>query len=137
MVFTHCITDDTRAFSVRLIRRIVQFYHRVKYTTLYGLKSVAYIRKSTGSNYTHRIVDVILLHCFLHVYFMNLVIFYFVHFIRPFFYCGSSAILTTRILFINATEPFLGNSGIALTFGSVLSVLTKFIFTLRTCFIYE
>ena len=35
MVFTHGITHDTRAFTVRLIRTIVKFYHGVEYTPLY------------------------------------------------------------------------------------------------------
>ena len=37
VIFTHGITDDTRALTVRLIRRIVQFTHGVQNTSLYRL----------------------------------------------------------------------------------------------------
>ena len=37
VIFTHRITDDTRALTVRLIRRIVQFTHGVQNTSLYRL----------------------------------------------------------------------------------------------------
>ena len=35
MIFTHGIADNTGAFSVRLIRSVIQFYHRVEHTALY------------------------------------------------------------------------------------------------------
>ena len=30
VIFTHGITDDTRAFTVRLVRTVVQLDHRIK-----------------------------------------------------------------------------------------------------------
>ena len=37
MIFTHGIADDTCAFSVRLIRSVVQLDHGVKHSALYRL----------------------------------------------------------------------------------------------------
>ena len=62
MIFTHGIADNTCTFTMRLIRTVIQFYHRIKNTALYRLQTVSYIRKSTGSNDTHSIVYVECLH---------------------------------------------------------------------------
>ena len=43
VIFTHGITDDTGTFSVWLIRTVVQFYHRIKDSSLHRLKPVPYI----------------------------------------------------------------------------------------------
>ena len=37
MVFTHCITDDTRTFTVRFVRPVVQLDHRVEDPSLHRL----------------------------------------------------------------------------------------------------
>ena len=73
VIFTHSITDDTGTLTVGLIRLVVELYHGVEYTALYGLKSVTNIRQGTGSDYTHGVINVILLHGLFHVYFLDLV----------------------------------------------------------------
>ena len=35
MIFTHCITDNTRTFTMRFVRSVVQFDHGVENTALY------------------------------------------------------------------------------------------------------
>ena len=67
MVLTHCITDDTGALTMRLIRTVVQLYHGIKHTPLYGLKAVPDIRQGPGADNTHGIVDIGLFHGFLKV----------------------------------------------------------------------
>ena len=37
MIFTHCITHDTGAFSVGFVRSIIQFYHGIQHSSLYRL----------------------------------------------------------------------------------------------------
>ena len=58
MVFTHGIADDTGAFSVRLVRTVVQLDHGVKHAPLHGLQSVSHIRKGPGCDDAHGVVDV-------------------------------------------------------------------------------
>ena len=71
MVFTHCITDDTRALTMRFVGRIAKFAHRPENSSLYGLQAVPDIRKGARSNNAHRVVDVRLLHGFVQVDIMN------------------------------------------------------------------
>ena len=73
MVFTHGITDDTGTLTMWLIRTVVQLNHRKQYTTLHRLQTVSDIRQGAGCNYTHGIVNVGFLHCFLQVYVMNFI----------------------------------------------------------------
>ena len=47
MIFTHGITDNTRTFSVWLVRTIIQLDHRVQNSALYRLQTVSYIRQSS------------------------------------------------------------------------------------------
>jgi len=75
MVFTHRITDDTGALSVRLVGTVIQFNHGIKNTPLNRLKSVSYIGKRSGGNNAHRVIDVKSLHSFFQVYLVD-----FVHF---------------------------------------------------------
>ena len=58
MIFTHGIADDTCTFSVWLVRSVVQLDHRIQHSTLYWLKSISYIWKSTGRNNAHGIIDI-------------------------------------------------------------------------------
>ena len=73
VIFTHGITDDTRAFTVRLVRTVVQLDHRIKNTSLNRFQTVSYIRKRTRSNNTHGIIDIELFHGFFHIHFMNFI----------------------------------------------------------------
>ena len=47
VIFTHGITDDTGAFTMRLVRTVVQFDHGIQNPSLYRLQTISYIRKST------------------------------------------------------------------------------------------
>src|SRR5699024_7374031 len=58
MIITHGIADDTGAFTGRFIRAVVQFDHGIQNSSLHRLQSVPYIRKSTGRDYAHGIVDI-------------------------------------------------------------------------------
>ena len=58
MVFTHGITDDTRTFSVRLIRSVIQLDHGIEHTSLNRFETIPHIRERTGHDDGHRIVDV-------------------------------------------------------------------------------
>ena len=71
MIFTHRITDDTRALSVRLVGTVVQLCHGEKDPSLNRLHSVSDVRKGTGGDYTHRVIDIGVLHFFLQIYFFN------------------------------------------------------------------
>ena len=73
MVFTHRITDDTRTFTVRLVRSVVQLDHGIEDTPLHRLQTISYIRQCTLCNDTHGIVDVGTFHCFLQIHIMYLV----------------------------------------------------------------
>ena len=73
MIFTHGITDDTGAFPVRLVRRIVQFTHGEQHTPLYRLEAVPHIRQRSGSDDAHGVVDVRRLHGLLEVDLLDLV----------------------------------------------------------------
>ena len=73
MIFTHGIADDTGTFTVRLVRSVVQFDHRIKDSPLYRLQTVSDIRKSTRCDNTHGVVDVGFLHGPFQVYLMNFI----------------------------------------------------------------
>ena len=70
MIFTHRIADDTGTFSVRLVGTVVQFTHGVEDSSLYRLEAVSYIRKSSGRNDAHRVVDIRILHSLLKIDFL-------------------------------------------------------------------
>ena len=57
MIFSHRIADDTRALLIRLIRTVVHLIHRVQNSSLYRLQSISYIRKCTGNDDRHRIIQ--------------------------------------------------------------------------------
>ena len=44
VIFTHGVTNDTRTLTMWLIWSIVQFNHRVKYSTLNWFQTISYIR---------------------------------------------------------------------------------------------
>ena len=73
MIFTHCITDNTRTFTMRFVRSVVKLYHGIQNSSLYRFQAVSYIRKRTRSNYTHGIIDIEFFHGFLHIHFMDFV----------------------------------------------------------------
>ena len=58
MIFTHGIADDTGAFTMRLVRTVVQFDHGIQDTSLHRFQPIPYIRKSTGNNDAHSIIDI-------------------------------------------------------------------------------
>ena len=58
VVFTHRITDNTRTFSVGLVRAVVQLDHGIEHSSLYRFQTVSYIRQCPGSDNAHGIVDI-------------------------------------------------------------------------------
>ena len=79
MIFTHCITDNTRTFTMRFIRSVVQFDHGVENSALYRFQSVSDIRKRSGCDYAHGIINVGFLHGFFQIHVMNLIKYLVVH----------------------------------------------------------
>ena len=62
VILTQTVTDDTRRFTVRLVRRSAQLEHRVEYSSLHGLETVLYSRQCSVENNVfavrqHRIVQ--------------------------------------------------------------------------------
>ena len=57
VIFTHCVTDNTRALLVRLVGSVVHFIHREENSPLYGFQTVADVRKGTCHNNGHRVVE--------------------------------------------------------------------------------
>ena len=80
MIFTHGITDDTGALSVRLIRPVIQFNHGIKDAALYRLQTVSHIRQRTGGNDAHGIIDIRIFHLFLKIDVLYLVKNFIIHF---------------------------------------------------------
>ena len=70
VVFTHGITDDTGAFSVRFVWSVIELAHGVQDPALDRLESVSHVRERALRDDTHRVVDVGALHCLLQVYFL-------------------------------------------------------------------
>ena len=99
VVLTHCITDDTGALTMWLIRTVVQLYHGIQHAPLYRLKAVPDIRQGPGADNTHGIVDIRLFHGFLKVYFMNLVKYIWFHIQSP-------LCLQSKIRYLSSS-PFL------------------------------
>ena len=83
VVFTHGIADDTGAFTVGLIRTVVQLDHGEQDASLNRLKAVSYIGQRPGADYTHGVVDVRLLHGLFKVYLVNLVKYIWFHIQSP------------------------------------------------------
>ena len=83
MIFTHGIADDTGAFSVRLVRPVVQLYHGIEHTPLHRLQAVPDIRKGSGGYDAHGIVYVRVFHCFFQVHVMDLIKDFIVHYKIP------------------------------------------------------
>ena len=79
MVFTHGIADDTRTLTVGLIRPVIQLNHGVQDSSLNRLKSVSYIRKRSGDDNAHSIINVRGFHGLLQVYVMYLIKHGFIH----------------------------------------------------------
>ena len=73
MVFTHGIADNTRRFTIGLIRGHTQFAHRIQNTPLYRLQSIAYIRQCPRHDNAHGIVDVAVPHGLFQINHLNLV----------------------------------------------------------------
>ena len=58
MVFTHRISDNTGAFPVRSVIADPQLIHVIERTSLNRFQTVPNIRKRTGDNNAHGIVDI-------------------------------------------------------------------------------
>ena len=58
VVLTEHLTNYAGTFLIRFVTRITYSGHTVKDTAVNGFKAVAHIRKRTGYNHRHRIVDV-------------------------------------------------------------------------------
>ena len=58
MIFTHGITYDTGAFTMGLVRTVIQFYHGIEHAALNRLQTVPHIRQRPGSNDTHGVVNI-------------------------------------------------------------------------------
>ena len=83
MVFTHGIADDTGTLPVRLVRTVIQFYHGVKNPTLYRLQAVSYIWQRPGSDHTHGVINIGVLHRLLQINLMDFVKYIVFHKILP------------------------------------------------------
>ena len=57
VIFTEHVTDDTRALSVRLVGKEVQFAHRIEYAAVYGFESVANVGYRTRDVDRHCVRD--------------------------------------------------------------------------------
>ena len=79
MILTHRITHYTGTFSVRLVRSVIQFNHGPQDTSLYRLQAVPHIRKSTGNDNGHRIIDIRFFHRLFKIHFLNFVKYLIVH----------------------------------------------------------
>ena len=79
VIFTHRITDNTCTLTVRLVRPVIQLDHGIEHAALNRLQTVSYIRKCSGSDNTHSVVDIEGLHSFLQIdlmyfiYFRNII----------------------------------------------------------------
>ena len=67
MIFTHAVAHDTGRLTVRLVGGHAQFAHRVQDTALYRFEAVPYIRKGTGHDDAHRVIDIAFPHQFFQV----------------------------------------------------------------------
>ena len=81
VIFTHGITDDTGTFTMWLVRTIVQLDHGIENSSLYRLQSVSNVRKCTGSDNAHGIIDIRRFHCFFQVNVLNVIKNLVVHFV--------------------------------------------------------
>ena len=70
MIFTHSIADDTRAFSVRLVRTVIQLAHRIQNPALNRLQTVPHIGKSSLRDDAHGVINIGALHCLFQIYFL-------------------------------------------------------------------
>ena len=73
VIFTHCITDNTRTFTMWLVRTIIQLYHGIQYTTLNRFQTISYIRQCSGSDNAHCIVNVRVLHGLFQIHLVDFV----------------------------------------------------------------
>ena len=96
MIFTHCITDDTRALTMRFVGTVVQFDHGVEDPSLHRLQAVPHIREGTGSDNAHGIIDVGNLHRFFQVYLMDFIKNIIFHCLSPFRVFPAPAFLIFR-----------------------------------------
>ena len=55
VVFADNVTDRTRRFHMRTVRRIARFVHRIENTTMNRLQTIANVRKRTRDDNAHRI----------------------------------------------------------------------------------
>ena len=62
VVFTHGIAHDTGAFSIRPVISYPQLIHIIQRSSLNRLQSVPHIRKRSGNNNAHRIINIRFLH---------------------------------------------------------------------------
>ena len=64
MIFTHCITDNTGGFTIRLVISNPQLLHIVQGSSLYRLQTVSDVRQSSCNDNRHRIIDIVFFHNF-------------------------------------------------------------------------
>ena len=53
MVFSHCITDNTRTLTIRFVRCVIHFIHGVENTSLHRFETITYIRQGSCHNDGH------------------------------------------------------------------------------------
>ena len=73
MIFTHGTANDTGTFSVRAITSDTKLMHIVESSSLYRLQTIPHIRKRTGCDNTHGIVDIESFHFFFQIDFMDFI----------------------------------------------------------------
>ena len=67
VIFTQNVANDTRALTIRLIRRDTEFVHRVQNAAMHRLEAVAHIRQRAGDDNRHCVGDERFLHLVLKV----------------------------------------------------------------------
>ena len=89
VILTKHLTDYACTFLIRLGRYVVDVHHTVQDTAVYWLKAITNIRKRTGYDDRHRVVDVRGFHLLLDVDFNNsVVVDCLIHFYRYFAFKG-------------------------------------------------
>ena len=73
VIFTHGITYDTGTLSVRLIRAVIELNHRMKNSSLNRFQSIPDIRKSSGYNDTHGVINIGTLHRLFQINFIYII----------------------------------------------------------------
>ncbi len=74
VILTQHLTYHAGTFLIGFVARVTDSGHTIEDTAVHGFESVSHIRKGTGNNYRHRIVDIGGFHFLLDVDFDNSVI---------------------------------------------------------------